>query len=79
MMAKKKKNRKKRTVKQSRNSSFLSFFRHSLFLRGELSTAAIVSSIWNMQIADSAFACWCLTFPLEVAHRLNYVPYLQSV
>lgn len=32
-----------------------------------------------MQIADSAFACWCLTFPLEVAHRLNYAPYLQSV
>lgn len=29
---------------------------------------------WNMQIADSAFACWCLTFPLEVAHRLNYAP-----
>lgn len=29
---------------------------------------------WNMQIADSAFACWCLTFPLEVARRLNYAP-----
>lgn len=49
------------------------------FIKGELSIAAIVPSIWNMQIADSAFACWCLTFPLEVAHRLNYAPYLQSV
>lgn len=47
--------------------------------QGELSIAAMVSSIWNMQIADSAFACWCLTFPLEVSHRLNYAPYLQSV
>ncbi|KAK5895415.1 hypothetical protein CesoFtcFv8_012008 [Champsocephalus esox] len=34
----------------------------------------------NMLIADGAFACWCLTSPpLEVAHRLNYAPYLQSV
>lgn len=49
------------------------------FFQSELSITAIVPSIWNMQIADSAFACWCLTFPLEVAHRLNYAPYLQSV
>lgn len=71
-------NRKGRMVKQSRISSFLSFFL-IFFFKGELSITAIVSSIWNMQIADSAFACWCLTFPLEVAHRLNYAPYLQSV
>lgn len=35
----------------------------SFFFCGELSITANVSSIWNMQIADSAFACWCLTFP----------------
>lgn len=57
----------------------LSFFFSLSFFQSELSIAAIVPSIWNMQIADSAFACWCLTFPLEVAHRLNYAPYLQSV
>lgn len=60
--------------KQGRNSSFISF-QCILFP----SLAEMVSSIWNMLIADSAFACWCLTFPLEVAHRLNYSPYLQSV
>ncbi|MEQ2264776.1 hypothetical protein XENORESO_019283 [Xenotaenia resolanae] len=54
----------------------LSFF---FSFQSTLSITAIVPSIWNMQIADSAFACWCLTFPLEVAHRLNYAPYLQSV
>lgn len=32
-----------------------------------------------MQIADSAFACWCLTFPLEVAHRLDYAPPICSL
>jgi hypothetical protein len=47
--------------------------------KGELTITVIVSSIWNMQIADSAFVCWCSTFPLEVAHQLNYSPYLQSV
>lgn len=63
-----------RPGKQGRNSSFISF-QCIIFL----SLAEMVSSIWNMLIADSAFACWCLTFPLEVAHRLNYSPYLQSV
>lgn len=63
-----------RTGKQGRNSPFISF-QCIIFL----SLAEMVSSIWNMLIADSAFACWCLTFPLEVAHRLNYSPYLQSV
>lgn len=63
-----------RLGKQGRNPSFISF-QCIIFL----SLAEMVSSIWNMLIADGAFACWCLTFPLEVAHRLNYSPYLQSV
>lgn len=45
------------------STCFVCFSFFSFLFKSELSITAIVSSIWNMQIADSAFACWCLTFP----------------
>lgn len=67
-------------VKRSRDSALVSFFATVFpppphFPEGPSSARLrACHPFWNMQIADSAFACWCLTFPLEVAHRLNYAP-----